>query len=217
MKKRIILAAIIFPALLTFIGCDQETRNGELVLAGAVPVRIVDEGGKTVEFMNGPLTVTLDADSGRKFTVTLTQAEARKAKFSGRAPGNDNSWNFTLRGKEIGQPIDLASVRSIKYYGNTWREIRDGGYCGQNGRWRMENEYRQCNEDWTVAFADANTSQNVGSFRSRREGLTCLLNSRTLYCDDYYYPRPPIPPRLSKAEDAVKTLSSQVGDGVKFD
>lgn len=218
MNRRSILAGVVFSAVFVLLGCDNETRDGELVLSGATPVRIVDEGGKTVEFVSGPVKAEFSVERDHKFTVTMTQGENKQAKFSGRAPQDGGSWNFTLRGKEIGQPVDLASTRSLELYGKTWREIREGSFCGRNGRWLMEEEYQRCNEDWKVAFADAETSQDVGAFRSRREGLRCLLASRYIYCREESFPPQPIPPRpLSKAEDAVKTITRQAADGIKFD
>ena len=136
------------------LACDTETRNGELVLSGAAAVRIVDEGGKTVEFVTGPLKVEFGAGSDRKFSVTMSQGERRKAKFSGRAPSGGD-WNFTLRGKEIGQLVDIASRRSLEFYGEHWRQIGNGGFCGFDGNWVVEEDYQRCNEDWKVAFSDA--------------------------------------------------------------
>lgn len=223
MNRRSILAGVVFAFVVVLLGCDRETRTGELILSGSTPVRIVDEGGKTVEFVSGSVKVEFDAGRDRKFTVIMTQGESKKAKFSGRAPGNDDSWNFTLRGKEIGQLVDLVSLREIAYYGETWRELRDGGFCGRNGRWLVEEEYQKCNEDWKVAFTDAGTSQDVGVFRSRREGQRCLRSSRNIYCREEYNPQPPIPPRaFSKADGAVKAIAAQVQalpeeNGIKFD
>lgn len=207
--------------VLIFAACDKETRDGILTLAGSTPVRIVDESGKTVEFFSGSTKVEFSAGSSRKFTVTVSQGE-KNAKFSGKAPSGGDNWNFTLRGREIGQPLDLTSVRTIELLGKPWRRMGRGGPCGRGGTWVTDEEYQTCNEDWKVTFADAANLQSVGAFHSRREKQQCLLNSRNLFCEGErdHDPRPPFPSderNLSKAQDAVKKLSSLAETGVRFD
>lgn len=207
--------------VLIFAGCEKETRNGELQLSGSTPVRIVDEGGKTVEFFSGPTKVEFSAGSSRKFTVTVSQGD-KKAKFSGKAPSSNDTWNFTLRGSEIGQPIDLTSARSIVLIGKPWRQMGRGGMCGRGGTWVTDDEYQKGNEDWSVSFADAANSQSLGAFRSRRENEQYLISSRNIYCEGErdHEPRPPFPRHdrnLSKAQDAVKKLSVLAESGIRFD
>lgn len=223
MRKR--LPYILCLAAAVLAACGEETRNGELTLTGATPLRIVDQSGKTVEFGAGATQVEFAADRSRKFTVTVSQGKDKQAKFSGQAPATDG-WSFTLRGKEIGQPVDLTSDRQIAYVGQPWRTIRDGAPCGYNGRWQVEEVYQTCNEDWKVDFADANSSAAIGAFRSRRSNQTCLLSSHDLWCRDYG-PQPPYPPypypyprnpgRFDKMENSVKKLNDLGVDGVKFD
>jgi hypothetical protein len=150
--------------------------------------------------------------------VAVSQGDAKKAKFSGKAPSSDDSWNFTLRGRDIGQPIDLESKRDVELTGKPWRQIGEGGSCGW-GRWVTEEEYQNCNEDWKVAFADAATSSALGSFHSRREKLTCHLSSRNLYCrdDGRDIPRPPHPRDFSKVKESVEKLSVLSEKGIRFD
>ncbi len=212
--------SILFLAAALLAACGEETRKGELILAGSNPVRIIDESGAVVEFFAGPTKVEFAAGRSNKFTVTVSQGDAKKAKFSGKAPSSDDSWNFTLRGSDIGQPIDLASRRDVEYTGKPWRQIGEGGSCGW-GRWVTEEEYQNCNEDWKVGFADAATSSPLGSFHSRRERLTCHLSTRNLYCRDDgrdRYPHPPYPRgNFSKAQESIKKLSVLSESGIRFD
>lgn len=204
-------------AVVLLAACGEETRDGQLTLAGSAPLRIVDQSGKIVEFLAGPAKVEFSADRSRKFTVTVSQGKDKQAAFSGQAPASDG-WNFTLRGKDIGQPFDLTSDRKVEYVGYPWRSIRDGMPCGYNGRMVVEEVYQACNEDWRADFADASNSQAIGSFVSRLN-RTCLISSRDLYCRDYG-PNPPIPPyphRLEKAEKSLKKLNDLGADGIKFD
>ncbi len=160
--------------------CGEETRTGQLTLAGSAPVRIASQDGKTVEFFAGPLKVEFGASSGRKFTVKLEQ-DGRTATFSGKVPNADN-WNFTVLGKDVGQPMDFSSRRNIQLYGAVSKSWGTGGSCGFNGRWETEDSWQKGNEDWSVAFADAATSHAVGSFNSRQEGQNYLIDSRNVWC-----------------------------------
>ena len=193
------LSSILCLVVVMLAACGEETRDGQLTLNGATPLKIADQSGKVVEFVAGPTKVEFSADSSRKFTVTVTQGQDKQAKFSGQAPASDG-WNFTLRGKDIGQQVDLAS---------------------SNGRMVVEETYQACNEDWRVDFADSSNSQAVGSFRSQRDNRSCLIDTHDLYCRDYG-PNPPMPPipyphRLQSAEDSVKKLNDLGVDNIKFD
>jgi hypothetical protein len=214
MKKKVpyvlCLAALILGA------CGEETRNGTLTLAGVNPVKIADKSGKTVEFYAGPAKVQFSGSSSGKFTVVVSQGD-RKAEFSGKAPKNDGSWNVTVRGKDIGQPEDFASARSVEYYGQTWRQLRDGGPCGMNGRYEVEDTYQKCNEDWKVSFTDAGNGAAVGTFASRIDGDTCLIDSRQLWCRDNPMP-PPYPRggRWDRMDGTVQRLKDLSETGINF-
>jgi|CXWL01.1.fsa_nt_gi hypothetical protein len=186
---------ILTVAVLALTGCNKETREGQLTLSGTAPVRFVSEGGKLVEFYAGPTKVEFSANSRDKIAVVVSQQD-KKAVFSGKAPAGED-WNFVLRGKDIGQPVDMTSRRQLTYKGKPQTAIVDGGFCGSNGRWVVEEKHQACDEEWTVAFADANTSLALGNFRSFRGDRTCVLSSRNLYCRDEMRPVPvPIPPRF---------------------
>lgn len=209
MNRKNILLALTVGFMMT--ACDKETRKGELTLSGSAPVRIVDEGGSAVDFVAGPVKVEFAASSNRKFSVTMEQG-GRKAKFSGKVPeGND--WSFTLRGRDIGQAVDVASRRSIQLYGETSTSIGNGDSCGFDGRWVTEEKWQKGNEDWNVAFTDANSSAAVGSFKSRREGESYLVDSRNLYCREQHRREP----GGGRWDRLSNNLSSLTETGVKFD
>lgn len=201
----IVLAAVLMAA------CGEETRNGQLTLSGSAPLRIADKDGKTVDFYSGPLKVEFGADSGRKFTVKLEQ-DSRKAQFSGRIP-DAGSWNFTVRGKDIGQPVDFTSKRDIQLYGPITRTWGTGGPCGWNGNYVTEEEWQKGNEDWNVSFADAGNGAAVGAFKSRREGESYLISSRNTWCRERHEHEPGRGrwDATSSKLDGIKEL------GVKFD
>ncbi len=193
--KRNILSLTLVIACAVLTSCDKETRKGELTLSGAAPIRFVSKDGKTVEYYAGPTKVELSAKSRDKVTVIVSQGD-KKAVFSGKVSGGDD-WNFVLRGKTIGQPMDMSSRRQLTYTGKVWYRISGGGFCGFNGRWVVEDKLQKCDEDWNVAFTDANTSAPLGAFRSRQNDMTCLISSRNIYCrDDHRAPFPLVSPRF---------------------
>lgn len=209
MKRGKILMALAAAALMA--ACGEETRNGELTLSGSAPLRVADEGGATIEFYGGPLKVEFGADSGRRFTVKLEQ-NGRTAKFSGKAADVDD-WNFTVRGRDIGQPADFISKRKVTLYGPVSRRWGFGGPCGFNGRWETEERWQKGNEDWTVAFKDAATGADIGAFASRLEGRDYLIDSRNVWCRE----RPEREPGRGRWDRLSQTLSSVNPSSIKFE
>jgi hypothetical protein len=206
MKKNILLGLVACVAL---AACEKETRKGVLELTGSQPLRVVDqESGKAVDFVSGPLKAEFGAN-GSKFSATLEQ-NGRKAKFSGRIPRD--SWSFSLRGSEIKQAFDLESKRKIELYGEVRTRIGDGGPCGMNGTWMTEEKWQSCNEDWKVGFSSG--GQSIGTFASRLEAQSCLIDTRNLVCrGQHREPRD----RPSVKNQALEKLEAQVQSGVKFD
>ncbi|MBI4347770.1 MAG: hypothetical protein HY553_13015 [Elusimicrobia bacterium] len=195
------------------VACGEETRNGQLTLAGSTPLRIADQDGRTVEFFTGPLKVEFGPDGSRKVSVKLEQ-EGRVAKFSARVSGRNADWNFTIRGNEIGQSVDLASTRKVEYYGPRENRLGNGGSCGYNGTWVTEETWQRGNEDWKVAFTEAANGSAVGAFASRREGEYYLLEVRHLWCRERRdFPEPRIP-RWDRVSHSIERLQET---GVRFD
>jgi hypothetical protein len=216
------MACTIFMA-----ACVEESRNGQLTLSGSAPVRIASQDGKTVEFYSGPLKVEFGADSGRTFTVKLEQ-DGRTAKFSGKVP-DAGSWNFTLRGKDIGQSLDFTSRRVIQLYGPISTSLGTGDRCSLNGfkdfngsntgEWQTEDQWQNGNEDWSVTFADTNSAAAVGDFKSRREGQSYLIAFRNIWCSfrSDHRGRRRGGPRGDQWNRMHKALEDIKPAGIKFD
>jgi len=214
MKKRSILPLLAAAVLLA--ACGEETRNGQLTLSGTQPVRIIDQGGSPVDFATGPLKVTFSADNSRKFTVELEQ-NGRKAKFSGQVPGGTQDWNVTLKGADIGQPVDLASSRSVAYYGPVSTSWGWGGPCGFNGTWQTEESWQRGKEDWKVSFADAQTGAALGAFASQKDD-NYLIARRDVWCRERPMPEPHPRGRLgAMSEQLGSSLGELQQKGVNFD
>lgn len=171
---------LLIAAVFATTACNKEKRKGQLSLNGSAPVRIADQGGSTVDFYSGPLQVEFGADGSRKVSVKLEQ-NGRVAQFTAKVPRNLD-WNFTAKGSEIGQPVDLASNRTVALYGPIEERTGTGDSCGFNGSYVTEEQWQKGNEDWSVRFDDARNSQPVAEFKSRREGESYLVASRNLWC-----------------------------------
>lgn len=211
MKRSGIL--LVLAAALATTACNEETRTGGLTLTGSAPLRIADQEGRTVEFFTGPLKVVFDAESGRKVSVKLEQ-NGRAAKFTAKIPSRAD-WNFTVKGSDIGQPVDLASTRKVELYGPIYTRIGSGGPCGFDGTYQTEERWQSGNEDWNVAFSDAGTGQPVAAFKSRREGESYLIESRELWCRERHRHEPfPRGGRWDRASQRINNLNI---DSVKFD
>lgn len=202
----------VLAAIALLAACGEETRDGQLTLSGSQPVRIVDQGGSSVDFVSGPLKVQFGADSSRQFTVQLEQS-GRKAKFSGKAP-DAGDWNFTVLGRTIGQPVDLTSARSVALYGPISTQSGTGSFCGFNGTWETEEQWQKGNEDWSVTFADAQSGGGLGVFKSRVEGKSYLIGTRNVWCLERQ-PREPLPDRGGRRMS--ERLQDLQDSGVKFD
>lgn len=215
MKGQKLVPVLVAAALLA--ACGEETRNGQLTLTGAQPVRIIDQGGSPVDFVGGPIKVVFSADSSRKFTVSLEQS-GRKAKFSGRVPYADD-WNFTVKGGDIGQPVDFTSQRTVSLYGPVYTRWGTGGFCGFDGQWETEETWQKGNEDWKVSFADARSGAGLGAFASRVSGKDYLLSSRNVWCRERprHEPYPGPYPRYPRWNQMSQNLSSLEKNGVSFD
>ena len=205
----------IAAAALLLAACGEETRDGQLTLSGSAPLKIADEGGQIVEFYSGPIKVEFGAEFGHKFNVKLEQ-NGRLAKFSGKAP-DVADWNFTVRGRDIGQPADFTSKRTIALYGPIATRWGMGGPCGFNGQWETEESWQKGNEDWNVSFQDAATSAAIGVFASHREGQDYLIATRNLWCRERPNPEPHIPPIHRVSENVSKNISDIKAADLKFD
>lgn len=197
-------SGILLVLAAALVACGEETRNGQLSLAGSAPLRIADQEGKTVDFYSGPLKVVFKAESRSKVTVQLEQGE-RAARFSAKIPGS-RDWNFSIKGSEIGQPVDLESQRSVALHGPVYERTGTGGPCGFDGNYITEERWQAGTEDWKVSFTDASTAQAVGSFASRKED-TYLIYSRNLWCRERRHHEPGRGGRWDRVSQKVGELT----------
>lgn len=196
------LPLIAVAVCLTASGCDFKLkRNGQVTLSnGTVSIPLNDRSGSRAEIVAGPAEVQVKkGDAKDTIEVRVRQPGRSEVNFSAAVSGDYRSGNFTLRGSEIGQPVDLTSARSYVVTGPTRREttIEDTGF----ERCTVEILYEPCDENWTVSFRSGSGAE-LGAFASRsfercneRRGAryNCWRNDPNPYPGPY--PRDPRFPR----------------------
>lgn len=209
MKKLSLALAV---ACLAAVGCDnKETRTGSITLTGSANIPLNDKSGVHAELIAGPAEISFQKGSKDKtIAIGVKQPNRPDVNIEAAISGDYRSGNFTLRGSDIGQPVDLVSSRSFVVTGPTqrWTSWEDRGF----ERCLVETTYEPCDENWTVAFRGA--AGDLGSFSSRA-GARCNERIYESFCQ-------PIPGREPRIPDYPRGPHRTSIDGVdpssiKFD
>lgn len=151
--------------LLAAAGCDfKETRVGQITLATSAGIPLNGRDGRA-ELVAGRTEITFKKGSGdRSVSIRVRQPNRPEVQLEAQASGDYTTGNFTLKGSEIGQPVDLLSVRTYAVTGPTERDST----MVENGMQicRVDIAYDPCDENWSVAFR-APTGAELGSFAAR--------------------------------------------------
>ncbi len=153
--------------MLVIAGCDfKETRSGQIVLtpAGAAGIPLNGKAGAAT-LVAGPATLTFKKGSSDKAIALLVKQNGRAdVNLEATVAGDYTSGNFTLRGSEIGQPVDMTSARSFAITAPNQRDSRweDQG----NQTCLVEYTYDLCDEAWSLTFKAVNGVE-LGSFSSK--------------------------------------------------
>jgi len=207
------LSLVIAVACLAVVGCDnKETRSGSITLSGAAGIPLVDKSGSHAELVAGSADITFQKGS-KNGTIAIGVRQPGRPDVNIEAPisGNPTSGDFTLRGSDSGQPVDMVSARRFTVTGGTqrWTSWEDQGF----ERCLIETSFDPCDEDWTVSFRAA--AGEVGAFAAhtatrcneRRTQSFCQPNGRE--------PRIPDFPRGGR--HALDKVLSTDPSSVKFD
>ncbi|MDX6769524.1 MAG: hypothetical protein SF051_08335 [Elusimicrobiota bacterium] len=220
MKKLPLLltAVVVFVAA----GCDfREKRDGVVTLAGSANIPLTDRSGARAELVAGPAEVTFKKGSADNTVAIRIRQDGRpEVNFEAAVSGDYRTGNFTLRGSDIGQPVDMASARSFAITGPTRRETTwtDEG----NRRCLVDYTYDPCAEDWTVDFRTA--AGSLGSFASRKH-TRCNEQRGFPHSCHYTHPEPRLPdyprhPRGGRGFVSPASLDATLSldaEKVKFD
>jgi hypothetical protein len=211
-RVSLILAAV---ACFAAAGCDnKETRKGSITLTGAAGIPLNDKSGAHAELAAGPAEITFQKGS-QKGTIAIAVKQAGRPDVNIEAPlkGDPTQGDFTLRGSEIGQPVDLVSARRFTVTGpnQRWSHWEDQGF----ERCLIEDSFDPCNESWTVTFRAA--AGDVGAFAAHTASRCNERNSQS-FCQPVPGREPRIPdfPRGPHGR-GVNDILTQDPSSVKFD
>ena len=209
MKKPLLLLL----AAVALAACDSETRKGQITLTGSSNIPLNGRSG-AAELVAGPAEVTFKRGSSSGRVAISIRQSGREIELEAPVSGDYRSGNFTLRGSEIGQPVDLVSARSHAVTGGTERytTIEDQGFqtC------RVDVSYEPCVESWTVAFKSV-AGAELGTFSSRASARCNERRGMPYACwrEPRHEPRLPDFPR--DRHRLMKAALDQGADQVKFD
>jgi hypothetical protein len=159
----------LIAVLLAVAACDfKETRKGQITLTGA-PIPVNGRAG-SASLVAGSAEVTFKKGSSDK-TIAIIVKQPGRADVEFEAPVEKGyeSGNFTLRGSQIGQPVDMTSARGYTVTGPTERYVSREEHGMRTCL--VEVSYEPCSEGWTVAFSSVNGVE-LGKFASTR-GTRC--------------------------------------------
>lgn len=200
MKKITLLLAV---ACLAVVGCDnKQTRTGFITLTGSSNIPLVDKSGAQAELVSGPAEITFQKGS-KNGTIAIGVKQSGRPDVNIEAPvnGDPRSGDFTLRGSDIGQPVDMISHRSYAISGPTerWSSWQDQGF----ERCLVETSFDPCDESWTVAFHGANG--DLGTFAAKT-ATRCNERTTQSFCQ-------PIPGREPRIPDYPRGGHGRGGHG----
>ncbi len=180
-------------------------------MTGSTGIPLIGING-AAELVAGKTEITFKhGSSDNTITIKVRQPSRPEIELEAKVSGDYSTGNFTLKGSEIGQPVDMASSRAFTITGPTERhtnwEYRGSQEC------LVETTYQPCDESWSVAFR-AVDGKELGSFASR-SFARCNERRYEQFCRrdpmrDPYYPR---------GSDHRRIMSSlqESGSSVKFD
>lgn len=212
---KLTLSLIAVAVCLAAAGCDfKEKRNGTVTLAGGANIPLNDQSGARAELVAGPAEVTFKkGSSDRNIAIRVSQPNRPEINFSADVSSDYRSGNFTLRGSQIGQPVDLISGRSYAITGPTHRYTtwEDNGF----ERCLVDTTWDPCDENWKVTFLSG-AGAELGNFASRRAERCNERRGFPYACHRMHEPRVPDFPRGPRGQ-AINSLLDVAPEKVKFE
>ncbi len=201
--------------LLAVAGCDfKETRSGQVVLTGSTGIPLSGKAG-AAELIAGKTEITFKkGSSDNAINIRVRQPNRTEIELEAKVTGDYTTGNFTLKGTEIGQPVDMASARA---YAITGANQRYSNWEDQGNQTCMvEVSFDPCDENWIVGFRSL-AGAELGSFTSRT-GTRCNESRRTSFCRHNPQHEPRIPDFPRGPRHAIFQGASDIGaENLKFD
>ena len=199
--------------LLAVAGCDfKETRSGSISLtAGTAGIPLNGKAGSATVVAGSAEITFKKGSSDKSIAIRVKQSGRPDVELEATVSGDYRSGNFTLKGSEIGQPVDMTSARA---YAITGANVRYSNWEHQGSQTCMvEISYDPCDENWTVGFQSL-AGVNLGSFESRYT-MRCNERRYTSWCSpNQHQPRPPYP---RGRNDILQRASDSAPENLKFD
>lgn len=210
-RLALVLAAA---ACVAAVGCDnKETRSGSITLTGSSNIPLNDKSGAHAELVAGQAEITFQKGS-KDHTIAILVKQPGRPDVNIEAPvnGDPRSGDFTLRGSEIGQPVDLVSARRFTITGpnQRWSHWEDQGF----ERCMIDDSFDPCDEDWTVAFRAA--AGDLGAFAAHT-AARCNERHTQAFCHPIPGREPRIPDFPRGPHGRLENMLSTDPSSVKFD
>ena len=196
--------------LLAVAGCDfKETRSGQITLTGSTGIPLSGLNG-AAELVAGKTEITFKkGKADNSINIRVRQPNRSEIELNAKVNGDYTTGNFTLKGSEIGQPVDMTSARGYVITGQTVRYTTWENMGSQECL--VDISYDPCDENWNVAFRSVD-GKELGSFSSRY-AFRCNESRRQQFCR-----REPREPHFPRGGDRRLLQNLQdAGSAVKFD
>jgi len=196
--------------LIAVAGCDfKETRSGQIVLtpAGASGIPLNGKAGLAT-LAAGKAELTFKKGSSKNsIALRVKQGGRADVDLEAAVAGDYTSGNFSVRGSDIGQPVDMTSARAYAITGAPQRYTNweDQG----NQTCMVETTFEPCDENWTLSFRSVNGVE-LGSFASR-QGTRCNERRSVSFCRRNPQHEPRIPDFPRGPRNAIFEGASQIG------
>lgn len=202
--------------LLAVAGCDfKETRSGQISLtAGVAGIPLNGKSGAATLSAGSAEITFKKGSSDKSIAIRVKQSGRPDVDLEAIVAGDYTSGNFTLKGNEIGQPVDMASARAYAITGpnQRWSNWEDQG----NQTCMVETTFDPCDENWTVGFRSV-TGAELGSFVSRY-AMRCNERRTTSWCRHNPQHEPRIPDFPRNPRNVIFNQASEVdASKLKFD
>ncbi|MEQ1919326.1 MAG: hypothetical protein ABL955_09015 [Elusimicrobiota bacterium] len=202
--------------LLAVAGCDfKETRSGQINLtAGTAGIPLNGKAGSATVVAGAAEITFKKGSSDKSIAIRVKQSGRPDVDLEAIVAGDYTSGNFTLKGSEIGQPVDMASARAYAITGpnQRWSRWEDQG----NQTCMVETTFDPCDENWTVGFRSV-AGAELGSFVSRY-ATRCNERQSTSWCRHNPRHEPRIPDYPRNPRNVILNQAAEIDPAtLKFD
>ena len=147
-------------------------------MTGSSGIPLAGRNG-AAELVAGKTEITFKKGSSDKsIAIKVRQPSRPDIELEAKVNGDYTTGNFTLKGSEIGQPVDMTSARD---YAITGQRVHYTSWENMGSQeCLVEISFDPCDENWNVSFRSAD-GKALGSFSSRYS-FRCNESRRQQFC-----------------------------------